>query len=77
MSGLFDEDPYRRRPHPPKPRQDLGNDWFFDKFDDQFDRNFKRGFKAVIGIWIALVSAGLVLLGVVIWAIITIVNHVA
>lgn len=51
------------------------NDWFFDKFEQNIEKNAKRTFGFALGIWVASVLGSLAVLGVVIWAIITLVLH--
>jgi len=57
-------------------QQQRGSD-FFDSWEDNFDKNFKRIGAGFVAFWIAFVLVDLALLGVVIWAIIKLVNHFA
>ena len=48
---------------------------FHDTWERDFDKNFKRMSKAVVAVWLVSILASLAITGVVIWAIIELVQH--
>lgn len=51
-------------------------DPFFDSWERDFDRTAKRGMKAFIAVWVGILIANLIIWGVVIWAIVQLVQWV-
>lgn len=69
----------------PEPRRMVGRqmyrgnqrvDPFFDTWERDFNKNFNRAAKASIVVWLGILVANLVIWGVVIWAIIQLVQWV-
>lgn len=56
-------------------QQRRDNDFFFDKWETDFDKNFKRATKGIVAVWVAGIIGSLIFWGVVIWAIIELVQH--
>lgn len=51
------------------------NDWFFDNWEGDFDKNVKRAARGLGVVWALSLIASLAFWGVVIWAIIELVQH--
>lgn len=51
-------------------------DPFFDAWERDFDKTFKRTARGIIAVWAAVLVANLIIWGVVIWAIIQLVQWV-
>lgn len=49
---------------------------FFDAWEKDFDKSFNRTFGAMVAIWVAIAIANLIVWGVVIWAIVQLVQWV-
>ena len=49
---------------------------FHDAWEDDFDRKFNRAFKWGVGVWVGVLIANLIIWGVVIWAIVELVQWV-
>lgn len=56
--------------------RNLPNNRFRDPWEDDFDRSVGRMFKWGVGAWVAVLLANLVIWGVVIWAIIELVQWI-
>jgi hypothetical protein len=51
-------------------------DPFFDSWERDFDKTFKRTTRGIIAVWVGVLLANLVIWGVIIWAIIQLVQWV-
>ena len=69
----------------PEPRRMVGRqmyrgnqrvDPFFDSWERDFDKSFRRTRNGIIAVWLGVLVANLVIWGVVIWAIIQLVQWV-
>lgn len=56
-------------------RRQHSGDPFFDSWERDFDKNFKRASKGIAAVWVGVLVGSLILWGVVIWAIIELVQH--
>ncbi len=58
------------------PRLRVNNRRFLDQWEDDFDKTARRSVKAFVAVWAAILIANLVIWGVIIWAIIELVQWV-